>query len=300
MKKKLLLASIGIMGLFLLMPFAQAASSQVWFSDTTQIVWRYTEEALDSSMQVTSLNSSYRMMNFTDVTDNPNNISIDSTLHTATTADVTAHGFEDPTIWTPEGFSISGEIVDGEIETHFMSFFNELNTDLTAINGLPADNKTMMVLMMGVFLDPMMLATFFVWAFAHAFAATFGHDVNSSTITTLKARELVADIVLDFSIDDSGHWNNITYSGHVDLTYGKTSNVLLESICTSTLTASEWNGTAYESESMNARFTHTVAYPTDLVNDYPATIPGYSVWILVGAMVLGIIPAYLIVKRKKK
>ncbi len=44
MKRKLLFASIGIIALFLLVPFAQATSSQVWFDDTTEIVWEFTEE----------------------------------------------------------------------------------------------------------------------------------------------------------------------------------------------------------------------------------------------------------------
>ena len=303
-KGKLILASFGILGLFLVIPFAQAASSQVWFNTSTEIVWRYTEEALDAAMQVTSLNSSYRKLNFTSIVDNPTNLSIDGDITSATTADVTAHGYEDQTIWLDDGLGISGEIEDGVFMTQFMSFFNELNTDLTDIQTLPAENQTMVTMMMPLMLDPSLLAVLFIYLLAQAFGATFGHNINSTTINTITSRTLNYDLLIDFSIDDSGHWNNLTYNGGIDLIYGATSNVLLKSICTSTMTLSEWNGTHYESETMRMRFTHEVAYPDALVNDYPVGsgpgIPGFPIWILMGAIVLGIIPAYLIVKRKKK
>jgi hypothetical protein len=302
-KGKLLVASFGLVGLFLLVPFAQAASSQVWFSNSTEIVWRYTEETLDAAMQVTSLNSSYRKLNFTAIVDNPSNLTVEGDIFTATTADVTAHGYTDQTIWIDEGFGIDVEIEDAELMTKFASYFNELNIDLTDIQSLPSENQTVVMMMMPLMLDPSLLAVLFVYLLAQAFGATFGHNLNSTTINSIDARTIDYDLVIDFSLDDSGHWDNLTYHGSMDLTYGATSNVLLKSICTSTLTTVGWNGTAYETESLIARFTHEIKYPDALVNDYPTSsgpgIPGFPIWILIGAMVLGIIPTYLIVKRKK-
>ncbi len=261
MKKKLLFASIGIIGLFLLVPFASAASSQVWFDDSTELVWRYTEEALDAAMQVTSLNSSYRKLNFTDVIDYPDNVTIEGDFYDATTADVTAYGYEDPTIWTSDGLSIGREIIDGQIETMFSGFFNELNTDMTEIQNLPAENQTLVLMMTIIMLDPSALAILFVYLLVKAFGGYFVLDTNSSTINSVSARKINFDLNIAFGNETDGVWENVTFHSTNELTYGKTSNVLLKSICTSTIVGSEGNASGVVDETLRARFTHDIAYP---------------------------------------
>ncbi len=300
MKKKLVFASIGIISLFLLIPFAQAASSQVWFNDSTEIIWRYTEEALDASMQVTSLNSSYRKLNFTDVIDYPDNVTIEGDFYSATTADVIAHGLNDSTIWDKESLSMSREIIDGELMTMFSGFFNELNTDLTALQTLPTENQTLTLIMMVILLDPSALATILVYLLVKAFGGYFVLDTNSTTINSISARNVNFDLDVSYGNETDGVWENITLHSVNDLTYGESSNVLLKSVCTSTMSGSEGNSSGVTTETIRARFTHDIAFPDELVGDYPSVIPGYPLWILVGAMVLGIIPVYIVIKRKKK
>ncbi|MBN2155508.1 MAG: hypothetical protein JW776_05660 [Candidatus Lokiarchaeota archaeon] len=299
-KGKLLLASMGIIGLFLLVPFVQAASSQVWFNDTTEIIYRYTEELLDESMQVADLNSSYRKLNFTEVVPGTDHINITGKLYTASTADVSSYGYNDPTIWTLESMSIDGDIEDNDLMTKFKSFFNELNTDLTEIQTLSAENQTMVLMIMNILLDPSVLAIVFVYILIKAFGGYFVLDTNSTTINSISARKINYDLDIQYGNETDGVWENITLHSTSELTYGKTSNMLLKSVCTSRIDASEGNSSGVVTETVRARYTHEVVYPDELVNDYPAVIPGYPLWILVGAMVLGIIPLYLIIKRKKK
>ncbi len=300
-KGKLLLASIGIIGLFLIVPFAQAATSQVWFDDTTEIVYRYTEELLDTSMQVTDLNSSYRKLNFTEVVTGPDHINITGKLHSATTANVTTFGYNDSSIWEDEGIGIIGDIFDSQPESKFKSFFNELNTDLTDVQSLPGYNQTFALMAMVLFLDPSALATLVVYILVYAFGGHFTLESNSTTINSISARKINYDLdILYGNETEDGVWTNITFNSNNELTYGKTSNVLLKSVCTSTLMVSEGNSSGVVTDEIRGRFTHEVKYPDELVNDYPLVIPGFPLWILAGAIVLGIIPIYLRIKRKKK
>jgi hypothetical protein len=300
MKKKLILVSTALIGLFLLIPFAQAASSQVWFDESDQLVWNYLEQELNTSGTVLSTNSSYRKLNFTDIIANPDSLEIEGDIYAATEANITTYGYEDDSIWMPEGWSVSPEIEDAEMMTHFASFFNEINADLTYINSLPAENQTMMVMMMVLMLDPSALATLFVYILVKGLGGSFALDTNSSTINSVSAREINADLDIQYGdVDGFGVWSNITFHSNNELTYGQTSNVLLKSVCTSTLSVAEGNSSGVTTDAIHARFTHEIVYPSDLVNDYPPSIPGFAIWIIGIAIVLGSIPAYLAIKRKK-
>lgn len=293
--------SAALIGLFLLIPFAQAASSQVWFDESDQLIWSYMEQELNTSGTVLSTNSTFRKLNFTDIIANPDSLEIEGDLYTATEADVTSFGYEDDSIWMDEAWSVSPEMVDAEMITHFASFFNELNADLTYINTLPAENKTMMVMVMVLMLDPSALATLLVYILVKGFGGSFALDTNSSTINSVSSRKINADLEIQYGdVDGSGVWTNITFHSNNELTYGKTSNVLLKSVCESTLSVAEGNASGVTTDGIHARFTHEIVYPSDLVNDYPSTIPGFTIWIIGIAAILGSIPAYLAVKRKKK
>ncbi len=309
-KLKFILASFGIMCLFLLIPVVSATTSNVWFDDSTEIVWKFTEEALDESLIVTGTNVTYRKLNFTEVVGNGDHMNITGDIYSATEANVTTFNYTDQTIWEdlfPSLESFEFDIQDADIITKFYSLFNEQAIDMQQIETLPAENQTLVMMHMVVLLDPSFFAAYFLYALAHAFSATFGHDLNGSTITEIGTREIKYELLLDFSIDDSGHWNTMTYEADVDLTYGKDSNILLEGISLSTLIMTQWNSTAYESQTFRRRYTHEIKYPDALVNDYPTPdpdpdpkdIPSYPLWILMGAMVLGITTSYHGAKRKK-
>ncbi len=260
-------------------------------------------------MQVTSLNISYRKLNFTEILEGPDHLNITGGFYSATTEDVADYGYDNMSIWDFDNLVMSPEIYDNDPTSKFVAFFNEQNSNLTEIETLSDDDQVYVAISMGLVIDPILFAVAFVYILSQAFGATFGHNLNSSTITSITERTIIYDLLIDFSIDDSGHWQNMTYNGNLNLTYGKTSNILMKSICTATVDATEWNGTHYVTETIRGRNTHEIKYPTELVSDYPTPdpdpdpvpkIPGFPVSLLISAMVLGIIPAYLIVKRKKK
>lgn len=301
-KVKLTLASLGIICLFLLIPSAIATTSNVWFDQNTEIIWKFTTEALDESMIVTDTNFTYRKLNFTEFVEGSDHINITGDVYEATENDIMTYGFTDPTIWEINFTLIDFSIEDANIITKFKSLINEQDIDIRTIEPLPSESQTLVLMNMVVLLDPSFFGAAFVYSLAHAFAATFGHDINGSTITNLQVRKIQYSVILDFSIDDSGHWNNISYNSDVDLTYGTDSNILLKGISVSNLVLSNWNGSAYVAKSFRMRYTHDIAYPDDLVNDYPPPkqgIPGYPVWILVSTIALSIV-LILTVKRKKK
>jgi hypothetical protein len=145
-----------------------------------------------------------------------------------------------------------------------------------------------------------------VYVLSQAFGATFGHNFNSSTITEVTERNIVYNLEIDFSIDDSGHWQNITIDSDLNLTYGVTSNVLLESEVISSSYYTEWNGTDYVTEYHAGRYLHEIVSPEELLDDFPQEepdpepepkIPGFPASIL---MLIAIIPVYVIIKRQRK
>ena len=305
MRKKTLIASLGIIGIFILLPIVQAATPQVWFNDTTEIVWKFTEETLDAGSSVIGTYVSYRKLNFTEVIPGSDHINITADFYNASEADVTTYGFSDSAIWTDEPMSINGDIVDSELTSKFKSVFNELNVDQSDILTLSQENQTLVLMMEIITLDPSIFAALFLYLLVKAFGGYFVHDINSSSISTIFEREIEYSVDLEYANESSGHWNNVTYHSDNKLTYGQTSNILMMSECTSEIEISDWNGSAYVTNAYNRRYIHEIAYPSALVNDYPPDptpdpkIPGFSIWLLSGAMVLGIIPTYLIIKRKK-
>jgi len=304
-KTKVSLASLFLLSVFLILPLVQAAQPQVWFSEETEIVWEYTEEELDESLAVINTTTSFKKLNFTEIVGAVDHLNVSGKLYSATEEDVTTYGFENQTIWEYSSFSIEPDpIRDDTLMTKFVSLFNELNVNLGEIETLPEDNQTYTLMVMSLMTDTSLLAIFIVLAFVKAFGGYFIHEVNSSTIASVSDRQIEYTVGLELCNQTAGHWDNLTYSGDMDLTYGETSNVLLKSVCTSTLVGIEWNSSTmvYDTESVIMRFTHEIAYPSELVNDYPPTgplIPGYLIWIFLGAITLAVIPLYFAAKRKR-
>ncbi len=312
-KTKFLILSLSLMAsviFFSCIPSAKATSSAVWFDTSTELVWEYTQQALDESMQLINSNTTYRKVNFTEIIEGPDHLNISGHFYSATEADVLAHGYNDSGIWEYESFGIEPEIYDNDLTTKYVSIFNEQQTNLTQIETLSAADQTYVLLAMGFVLDDILFAVAFLYILAQGFGATFGHNYNSSTIDSVTERNIVYGLDIDFSIDDSGHWQNVTTSSDLNLTYGVASNILLQSEIVTSTYYTEWNGTDYETEYHAGRYVHEIKYPDELLDDFPTEdepepepepiIPGFSVPILLGSITIGVIPAALIIKRKKK
>jgi hypothetical protein len=260
-------------------------------------------------MELLNSNTTYRKVNFTEYLEGPDHLNISGGLYSATEADVLAYGYNDSSIWEFDGLVLDPEIYDNDLSTKFVSYFNEQNVDLTQIETLSDADQTMILMAMGFVLDDVLFAVTFVYILAQGFGATFGHNYNSSTITAVSERNIVYNLEIDFSLDDSGHWQNSTVNSHLNLTYGVNSNVLLESEVVSSAYYTEWNGTDYVTEYHAGRYVHEIISPEELLGDYPKeepepepepTIPGFPLSILTSSILVGIIPIYVIIKRQRK
>jgi hypothetical protein len=307
-KTKISVIFLCTLTILLILPYTQAALPQVWFNEGSEVIWLTTQEELDASYSVISTETQYSKFNVSKIVEGTDHLNVTGYFSTASVEDVTTYGYENQSYWVNNSLAlVPYPIKDAELKSKFRVVYNEKDVTLTDIDTLSEDDRELVLFQMGFLLDGNFMAAYFVYALVKAFGGSFSYEENSTSISDISYRTIDFNIGLSYGNLTTGHWDNVTCTADCELIYGDSSNVLLESLCNSTLEAISWNDTTsvYDTEIARTRTSLIIKYPDELVNDYPyepnprPDIPGYQLSILLGILGIAIVSIYFYTKRKQ-
>lgn len=243
-------------------------------------------------------------MNVSSISELSDKILVNFSIFRAEEGNYTAYGWENDSIWdvglTP--FDNFGYLNESVPESHYKYYFNEQNAP---INSIPTEKLSEISMLS----NPALIIYALVVGLGVGFGVyTENVTWNSTTIIEATSRFISFDFEIFAGLGvvaSPGKWFNLTVSSHHEWKYGKSSNVLLESILDCTVTTMEFNETfvRYEEESIAFGYNTSAIYPQWLVNDVISDempyieIPGYPFLFFGIASLAGI---FFVMKKKVK